>query len=76
MEHEICKQIVPDTYDDQVMITQTEHPILGTPFWHLHPCDTRKLMNSIPFAYLDYIKTWLSFNGPVLKCHIAKEMFY
>lgn len=72
---EIYQQIVPDMYRDQVIITQTDHPVLGTPFWHIHPCDTRKLMNEIPFEALDYVKTWLSFNGPVVQCQISKDMF-
>lgn len=62
-------------YHDQVIITQTDHPVTSTPFWHIHPCDTRKLMDKIPFESLDYIKTWLSFNGPVVQCQISKEMF-
>lgn len=72
---EIYQQIVPDMYHDQVIITQTDHPVQSTPFWHIHPCDTRELMNEISFESLDYIKTWLSFNGPVVQCQISKEMF-
>lgn len=57
------------------MITQTEHPLTGAPFWFIHPCDTQKLMGIIQFEYLDYIKTWLSFAGPIVRCQIPKEMF-
>lgn len=72
---EVYQQIVPDMYHDQVIITQTEHPLVGTPFWFIHPCDTRKLMNTIQFEYSNYIKTWISFNGPVVRCQIPKELF-
>lgn len=58
------------------MISQTEHPLTGTPCWFIHPCDTQKLMNVIQYDYLDYIKTWLSFAGPIVKCQIPKEMFF
>ncbi len=72
---EIYKQIVPDMYHDQVVISQNEHPILNTPWWYIHPCDTRKLMNTIEFNFMDYIKTWLSFHGPIVKCQVTKELF-
>eukprot|EP01132_Coremiostelium_polycephalum_P002869 gene2869-3565_t len=26
-------------------ISQAEHPLLGIPFYQLHPCETSKLMN-------------------------------
>ncbi|KAI8091846.1 autophagocytosis associated protein [Thamnidium elegans] len=72
---EIFQKITPSIYHDQVMITQTEHPLTGTPFWFIHPCDTQKLMGIVQFEYLDYIKTWLSFAGPIVRCQIPKEMF-
>ncbi|GAA5805189.1 hypothetical protein HPULCUR_010703 [Helicostylum pulchrum] len=62
---EIFQKTIPSIYHDQVIITQTEHPLTGTPFWFIHPCDTQKLMGIVQFEYLDYIKTWLSFAGPI-----------
>lgn len=72
---EIYQDIIPDMYHDQIIITQTEHPLIGSPFWFIHPCDTRKLMDTIQFKYENYIKTWLSFNGPIVKCSLSKDLF-
>lgn len=72
---DIQRQIIPEIYHDQVIISQAEHPLLSKPFWYIHPCDTRKFMDAIQFNHMDYIKTWLSFNGPVVKCQISKGLF-
>ncbi|KAI9314266.1 autophagocytosis associated protein [Dichotomocladium elegans] len=42
----------------QGSITQTEHPILGFGFWHIHPCDTQNMMTLVaPHASTEnYIK--------------------
>ena len=52
-------------------ITQDDHPVLGIPFFFIHPCNSRKLLleflssshphpSSIPF-----LLSWLSFYGPL-----------
>ncbi|XP_006889927.1 PREDICTED: ubiquitin-like-conjugating enzyme ATG10 [Elephantulus edwardii] len=53
-------------------ITQQEHPILGQPFFVLHPCKTNEFM--IPVLKnsqkinrnVNYITSWLSIVGPVV----------
>lgn len=50
-------------------ITQQEHPILGQPFFMLHPCRTNEFMSSVTGAANregNYITTWLSTVGPVV----------
>ncbi|XP_022100186.1 ubiquitin-like-conjugating enzyme ATG10 [Acanthaster planci] len=54
-------------------ITQQEHPILGRPFYSLHPCHTADLMKAVLNAasqtatsHRNYLVTWLSSVGPVV----------
>ncbi|MBN3297110.1 ATG10 enzyme, partial [Amia calva] len=53
-------------------ITQQEHPLLGQPFFVLHPCRTQEFMSPIVTAAkgenrsLNYIIAWLSIVGPVV----------
>ncbi|NXN92570.1 ATG10 enzyme, partial [Rhinopomastus cyanomelas] len=53
-------------------ITQQEHPILGQPFFVLHPCRTHEFMSSILSSsrksnrHPNYIILWLSTVGPAV----------
>ncbi|XP_065513231.1 ubiquitin-like-conjugating enzyme ATG10 [Caloenas nicobarica] len=53
-------------------ITQQEHPLLGQPFFVLHPCRTNEFMSSIltrswkQNRHTNYIILWLSTVGPVV----------
>ncbi|XP_014450898.2 ubiquitin-like-conjugating enzyme ATG10 [Alligator mississippiensis] len=53
-------------------ITQQEHPLLGQPFFVLHPCRTNEFMASVlalsqkENRYMNYISSWLSIVGPVV----------
>ncbi|KAM6984883.1 ubiquitin-like-conjugating enzyme ATG10 [Aplochiton taeniatus] len=53
-------------------ITQQEHPLLGQPFYVLHPCRTEDFMRPVMQAALresrgvNYVVTWLSVVGPVV----------
>ncbi|XP_075710976.1 ubiquitin-like-conjugating enzyme ATG10 isoform X2 [Rhinoderma darwinii] len=50
-------------------ITQQEHPILGQPFFVLHPCRTNEFMSSVQGSADregNYITSWLSTVGPVV----------
>ncbi|KAM3939423.1 ubiquitin-like-conjugating enzyme ATG10 isoform 1-T3 [Leptodactylus fuscus] len=66
---------VHDSYKPRLLhgpwetITQQEHPILGQPFFVLHPCRTNEFMSSIQGGTGregNYITTWLSTVGPVV----------
>ncbi|XP_053633399.1 ubiquitin-like-conjugating enzyme ATG10 [Cherax quadricarinatus] len=63
-------------------LTQNEHPLLGRPFFQLHPCNTAKLMSQVtPDHYSDsklsvrYIISWLSMFGPVIGLELALDYF-
>ncbi|GAB0206007.1 ubiquitin-like-conjugating enzyme ATG10 [Grus japonensis] len=53
-------------------ITQQEHPLLGQPFFVLHPCRTYEFMSSVLTGsqkenrHTNYIILWLSTVGPVV----------
>ncbi|KAM6289778.1 ubiquitin-like-conjugating enzyme ATG10 [Aegotheles albertisi] len=53
-------------------ITQQEHPLLGQPFFVLHPCRTNEFMSAVLSAsrtqssHTNYILLWLSTVGPVV----------
>ncbi|XP_022616797.1 ubiquitin-like-conjugating enzyme ATG10 [Seriola dumerili] len=53
-------------------VTQQEHPLLGQPFFMLHPCRTEEFMRPVLQAAQDqhrpvnYVLTWLSVVGPVV----------
>ncbi|OCU02346.1 ubiquitin-like-conjugating enzyme ATG10 [Xenopus laevis] len=54
-------------------ITQQEHPILGQPFFVLHPCRTNEFMSSLQGTSArngNYIISWLSTVGPVAGLHL------
>ncbi|KAM9254286.1 ubiquitin-like-conjugating enzyme ATG10 isoform 3-T6 [Dugong dugon] len=53
-------------------ITQQEHPVLGQPFFVLHPCKTNEFMTPVLKnsrrinRNVNYITSWLSIVGPVV----------
>ncbi|KAM7378694.1 hypothetical protein PAMP_004300 [Pampus punctatissimus] len=53
-------------------ITQQEHPLLGQPFFMLHPCRTEDFMKPVlqtaqdQHRPLNYVLTWLSVVGPLV----------
>ncbi|XP_075448592.1 ubiquitin-like-conjugating enzyme ATG10 [Ascaphus truei] len=68
-------QMVPECFRPRLLhgpwetITQQEHPILGQPFFILHPCRTNEFMTSVQGTTGrkgNYITSWLSTVGPVV----------
>lgn len=62
----------------QAIISQTEHPILGLPFFYIHPCETQRLLKTLAIQQLttsNFIKVWLSFIGPEAFCNISFRLF-
>ncbi|MBN3294723.1 ATG10 enzyme, partial [Polypterus senegalus] len=71
-------QSVHENYKERLLegpwetITQQEHPLLGQPFFILHPCRSHELMTPILKSAreekrsVNYITAWLSMMGPVL----------
>lgn len=75
--------MVPSTYQEVLRdtwwstITQQEHPILGTPFFQLHPCKTAHLMKqTLPRGegkHANYLVTWLSSIAPLVQLTLPNE---
>uniref|UniRef100_M3XGP8 Ubiquitin-like-conjugating enzyme ATG10 n=1 Tax=Latimeria chalumnae TaxID=7897 RepID=M3XGP8_LATCH len=69
---------VHDCYRDRLLqgpwdtITQQEHPLLGQPFFVLHPCKTAEFMAPVIASAqqkkrtVNYVTAWLSVVGPVV----------
>lgn len=65
------------------MLTDKEHPLLGRPFYHIHPCHTSKTMATVLLSsdnhmsqsgcHENYILTWLSMFGPVIGMELSLE---
>ncbi|XP_068201570.1 ubiquitin-like-conjugating enzyme ATG10 [Palaemon carinicauda] len=76
-------------FKEQVMtrkwesLTQQDHPVLGVPYFHLHPCNTMKLMSqlncekepSLELRGRRYIISWLSMFGPVVGLKLSNQYF-
>lgn len=71
--------LVPGHYKDRLenerwsFITQQEHPIVGRPYFYLHPCHTANLMKQVGLTGAkkkNYILSWLSAVGPVVLLEI------
>lgn len=63
-------------------LTQTEHPVLGRPFFQLHPCHTADLMNNLfresedtPKDLKKYLISWMSMFGPVVGLEVPMGYF-
>lgn len=55
----------------QGAISQHDHPVLGQPFFYVHPCDTSALMAQLQIGdTLSYVISWLSFFGPPVGLYI------
>ncbi|CAO3682212.1 unnamed protein product [Rhizopus microsporus] len=79
---DIYEHIVPFDYHQQLKqhvyvpcISQADHPLINTPFWYIHPCETAKLMTIISPEVKDYVQSWLSLVGPVIRCYVPKALF-
>ena len=62
------------------MVTDTEHPLLLRPFYHIHPCHTAKVMSTISGCPVtasgchdNYVLTWLSVFGPLVGLQLSLE---
>ncbi|KAI9277197.1 autophagocytosis associated protein [Phascolomyces articulosus] len=61
----------------QGSISQEDHPILGFPFYYIHPCETQSMMRLIShdINIHSYIKSWLSLIGPTIGCTLSHQLF-
>jgi len=62
---------------DHSFISQDEHPILGVPFLHVHPCQVASLMANFDLSRPGegYIKSWLSVVGSPAGLSMKPEWF-
>ncbi|XP_046840484.1 ubiquitin-like-conjugating enzyme ATG10 isoform X2 [Xenia sp. Carnegie-2017] len=67
-------------YDKWSFITQQEHPILGRPYFLVHPCHTAnlimQLLMNVPDSKRDnlsYLTTWLTAVGPTVGLQLPLE---
>lgn len=54
------------------ILTQSDHPVLFTPFLGLHPCRTAELLNQMGVSE-NSILTFLSLMGPFVKLNLKNE---
>ena len=72
--------------DPWSMVTQEEHPILGTPFFYVHPCKTAEVMKQVQKMHQQggnessyhnynfsecYLTSWLSIYGPIIGLNVS-----
>jgi|EP01046_Picozoa_sp_COSAG06_P053692 hypothetical protein len=57
-------------------VTQQEHPVLGTPFYALHGCETAGLMATLGHdeGSSSYVLGWLSLVGPLVGLKLPLEL--
>ncbi|KAF9133543.1 E2-like conjugating enzyme atg10 [Mortierella sp. 14UC] len=86
---DIYESLVPEEWRGAIRnaglnggISQQDHPVLNTPYFYMHPCETVPLMETIiqnnnnltaakdgtsqPSVLENYIMTWLSFTGQAI----------
>jgi ubiquitin-like-conjugating enzyme ATG10 len=61
-------------------ITQGEHPLLGIPFFFIHPCQTQQLMQQIKTMHGEdnkprYLLPWLSVFAPTAGLKLPTQLF-
>lgn len=61
------------------LVSQSEHPILGRPFYFIHPCHTAKMMAKLlsirSSSMGNYVLTWLSAVGPMIGLAVSPLYF-
>lgn len=74
--------LVPQEADKWGLVTQQEHPYLGRPFYHIHPCNTATVMEKAMKCLTprdqqakesNYLITWLSTFAPVIGLEFSLE---
>jgi len=62
------------TSPEPFKISQDEHPLLGIPFYFLHPCGTENLLEEVGGS-ASYLLSWLSVAGPAVGLFIPLQFF-
>ena len=79
----LSPELVAKETDRWRLVTQQEHPHLGRPFYHIHPCHTAAVMSQAMQCISkrsggkeeaklgNYLVTWLSTFAPVVGLHFS-----
>jgi ubiquitin-like-conjugating enzyme ATG10 len=79
LEHHVFSKVHVDALQNnsliqQGAISQHDHPLLGQPFFYVHPCDTSALMAQLQITNtLSYIISWISFFGSPVGLYIGPD---
>lgn len=76
--HLLSSEFVSEDANRWGLVTQQEHPYLGTPFYHIHPCHTaivmgRAMQSTSAASSANYLITWLSTFAPVIGLNFPIE---
>ncbi|KAF9912453.1 E2-like conjugating enzyme atg10 [Linnemannia zychae] len=93
---EIYESLVPEEWRSAIRnaglnggISQQDHPVLNTPYFYMHPCETVPLMETVlqnnnltmskdeasqPSVLDNYIMTWLSFTGQAIGVSVPTDV--
>ncbi|XP_071447190.1 ubiquitin-like-conjugating enzyme ATG10 [Hetaerina americana] len=76
--NEVHESLKPeDTRALWELITQQEHPVLGKPFFQVHPCRTAKFLISLrEVAGRNVLVPWLSSLGPLVNLNLDLSYAY
>lgn len=76
--------VLPSDVNKLSTLTQTEHPLLGIPCYHLHPCNTATMMSSVlenkmegsdmPKWQTKYLVMWLSLVSPLVNLPLSTSL--
>ncbi|XP_044741991.1 ubiquitin-like-conjugating enzyme ATG10 [Chrysoperla carnea] len=68
-----CKHLSIDLYS---MITQTEHPINGMPYFQLHPCKTSEIIKSFQESSHNLVVSWISSISNYIHLDFEHQIYY
>ena len=76
--------LTSNVVDKLSTLTQTEHPLLGIPCYHVHPCNTATMMSSVLEDEIQdtddlkwqtrYLIMWLSLISPLVNLPLATSL--
>lgn len=72
---------LPGSKSESTVVSMEEHPVLGTPFWFLHPCETSSAMQLLmqqsetcgDIDQPSFLLAWLSLVAPLT--HIGPRCY-
>lgn len=68
-----CKYLNIDLYS---MVTQTEHPINGMPYFQLHPCKTSEIIENFQESSHNLVASWISSIANYIHLDFEHHIYY